>query len=110
MKTLLTTLALGTLVLAGCKNNPAASSQDSTAAATAQNSSQASSASPAGTYPMSPEQLGMLGAQLKRQPGDADRLLAQHGLTLQSFGVAVRKVSEHPADAKRYATAYRSAS
>jgi len=59
---------------------------------------------------LSPEQLGTLGAQIKKQPNDADRLLAEHGLNVQSFAAAVRKVSENPADARRYTTAYKSAS
>ena len=58
----------------------------------------------------SPEQLGELGAQIKKQPNDADKLLADHGLTEETFAAAVRKVSENPADAKRYASAYKSAS
>ena len=59
---------------------------------------------------LSPEDLGTLGAQIKKQPNDADKLLAQHGLDAKSFASAIRKVSENPDQAKRYAAAYKSAS
>jgi hypothetical protein len=94
-------LAISTFALtAGCKNNtPMTASNDGTASV-AQSSSSSS---------LTPEQLGALGAQIKKQPNDADKLLAEHGLNEQSFAAAVRKVSETPADAKRYTAAYRSA-
>ncbi len=59
---------------------------------------------------LSPEDLGTLGAQIKKQPNAADSLLAAHGMNVQSFAAAVRKVSENPADAKRYTAAYKRAS
>jgi hypothetical protein len=59
---------------------------------------------------LSPEQLGELGAKIKKQPNDAQRLLAEHGLSEESFEQAIRKVSEDPEAAKRYAAAYRQAS
>ena len=59
---------------------------------------------------LSPEQLGELGAKIRKQPNDAQRLLAEHGLTEESFEQAIRKVSEDPEAAKRYAEAYRRAS
>jgi hypothetical protein len=93
------------VLAAGCKNNPlstTASSGSYDATTSAQ-----SSAAPAS---LSPEQLGTLGAQIKKQPNDADKILADHGLNEQQFAAAVRKVSENPADAKRYASAYKSAS
>jgi hypothetical protein len=106
MKQLLISSAIVMLALAaGCKNNPSsavASSGTDTATASAQSSAPAAS--------LSPEQLGALGAQIKKQPNDADKILADHGLNEQQFAAAIRKVSENPADAKRYATAYKSAS
>jgi hypothetical protein len=106
MKTLLTSSAIVMLVLAaGCKNNPsstAASSGSENATTSAQSSAPAAS--------LSPEQLGTLGAQIKKQPNDADKLLAERGLDEQSFAAAIRKVSEDPAQAKRYTTAYKRAS
>jgi hypothetical protein len=98
--------AIALLVLAaGCKNQNAATPSASDTSAT----SVAQSSLPSSTS-LSPEQLGELGAQIKKQPNDADKLLADHGLTEESFAAAVRKVSENPADAKRYASAYKSAS
>ncbi|HEX7678498.1 MAG TPA: hypothetical protein VF713_10265 [Thermoanaerobaculia bacterium] len=106
MKKLLTSSAMMMLVLAaGCKNNPS-----STAAASGSDNATTSAQSSAPAASLSPEQLGTIGAQIKKQPNDADKILADHGLNEQQFAAAVRKVSESPADAKRYATAYKSAS
>ena len=52
---------------------------------------------------MTPEQLGELGASIKKSPDNAQKLLADHGLTEESFEQAVRKVAEDPAASKRYA-------
>ncbi len=59
---------------------------------------------------LTPEQLGELGAKIKRQPNDAQRLLSEQGLTEESFEKAIRKVSEDPEASKRYAEAYKRAS
>lgn len=100
MRKLLIPLTIVTLVLmAGCKNNGTSTTASS-------GNSYAASAQPSS---LTPEQLGELGAQIKKTPNDADKILADHGLNEQSFAAAVRKVSENPADAKRYATAYKSA-
>jgi len=58
---------------------------------------------------MTPEQLGELGAAIKKSPDNAQKLLADHGLTEESFEQAIRKVSEDPAASKRYADAYKKA-
>ena len=58
---------------------------------------------------MSPEQLAQVGAAIKQSPDDAQRILADHGLTEESFEQAVRKVAEDPAASKRYADAYKKA-
>jgi len=101
MRNLFVMTGLALLLAAGCKNQqPAAASTPG-----ADNATSAAAASS-----MTPEQLGDLGAQIKKSPNDADKLLAQHGLNEQSFAAAVRKVSENPADAKRYASAYKTAS
>lgn len=89
------------LIAAGCKGNQGLGTTGSTPAGT----TSVASASNAST--LSPEQLGSLGAQIKKQPGDAHRLLQQQGLSEESFANAIRKVSEDPAAAKRYAAAYR---
>jgi hypothetical protein len=100
MRKIVVSLIAALLVIAGgCQNKNAATPAGGNPTAAAASASS-----------LSPEQLGTLGAQIKKQPNDAHALLTQHGLTEESFAAAVRKVSENPADAKRYATAYRSAS
>jgi hypothetical protein len=94
------------VLAAGCKNN----NPPSTAASSGSYNATTSAQSSAPAASLSPEQLGTLGAQIKKQPNDADKILADHGLNEQQFAAAVRKVSENPADAKRYAAAYKSAS
>ena len=59
---------------------------------------------------LTPEQLGELGAQIKRSPDDAQKLLSDRGLTEESFEQAVRKVAEDPDASKRYTAAYNKAS
>jgi hypothetical protein len=101
MRKIVISLVAALLIVAGgCQNKDAATPAGGTPTA---------AATPASTT-LSPEQLGTLGAQIKKQPNDAHALLTQHGLTEESFAAAVRKISENPGDAKRYATAYRSAS
>ncbi len=62
------------------------------------------------TTNLSPEDLGKLGAEIKKHPKDAQKLLSDKGLTEEQFEKAVRKVAESPADSKRYASAYKKAS
>jgi len=59
---------------------------------------------------MTPEQLGELGAQIKKDPSHAHELLSSHGLDDQSFEKAIRKITEDPVASKRYAAAYKNAS
>lgn len=56
---------------------------------------------------LTPEQLGELGAQIKKEPAKADELLAQRGLNQQTFEEAIRRVTEDPEASKRYAAAFR---
>lgn len=58
---------------------------------------------------LTPEQLGELGAQITKNPNDAQRLLSQRGLDEAKFEQAVRKVSEDPAASKRYRDSYKKA-
>jgi hypothetical protein len=58
---------------------------------------------------MSPEQLGELGAQIKKHPKDANKLLSDHGLTEASFEKAIRQVTQDPDASKRYAAAFKKA-
>ena len=59
---------------------------------------------------MTPEQLGELGAQIRKDPARANDILSQRGMTPQSFEKAIRDVTENPDASKRYAEAYRKAS
>ena len=94
------------MVAAGCHNQQTASNTASQPvsknAPNLANTSQASA--------LSPEDLGTLGAAIKKQPNDADKLLADKGLNEQTFAAAIRKVSENPDSAKRYTAAYKKAS
>jgi hypothetical protein len=97
-------IATLTLLLAiGCKNN-----QNQTATNAGYNNS--SSAVAAQTNNMSPEDLGTLGAAIKKHPKDAQKLLSDKGLSEQQFEQAVRKVAESPEQSKRYTDAYKKAS
>ena len=95
------TLLAAVLIAGGCKGN-----NQQTAATTPSSASQPAS-SAAATTAATPEELGALGAEIKKHPNDAHKLIAEHGLTEESFAAAVRKVSEDPAAAKRYATAFK---
>jgi hypothetical protein len=59
---------------------------------------------------LTPEELGKLGAELKKNPDRADQILTERGLDAKSFETAIRKVSEDPEASKRYAAAYKEAS
>lgn len=89
------TFALCALLLAG-----ACSNDERAATAPAAGQQQAA---------LTPEQLGELGAQIQKNPNDAQRLLAERGLNAQTFEQAVRKVAEDPAASKRYADSYKKA-
>jgi hypothetical protein len=99
----LTMVAL--LALAGGCNNQSDN-------ATAGNQPAAATAPVAQTaaHELTPEQLGALGAQIRKEPGRAEALLTEHGLTRQTFEAQIRKVTENPDASKRYAEAYRKAS
>jgi hypothetical protein len=59
---------------------------------------------------MTPEELGALGAEIRREPARGDELLRQHGLTRATFEQAIRDVTENAQASQRYAAAYRKAS
>jgi hypothetical protein len=58
---------------------------------------------------LTPEQLGEIGAQIKKHPSDANKILSDHGLTEASFEKEIRKVSSDPAASRRYRDAYKKA-
>lgn len=105
VRTMRTTL----LALATCAALVAAGCHHDTQSASSTSSSSGSIAANDGTT-MSPEDLGKLGAQINKNPSDAAKLLAEHGLNNQSFERAIRKVSSNPEESKRYAAAYKRAS
>ena len=80
--------------------------QQKTDAATAT----ATSAETAATNGLTPEQLGALGAEIRKDPSRGDELLRRHGLTRDSFEKAIRDVTENADASRRYAEAYRKAS
>lgn len=59
---------------------------------------------------LTPEQLGELGAKIKKNPDRAQELLTEQGLTETAFEAQIRKVTEDPDASKRYAEAYKKAS
>lgn len=63
-------------------------------------------AAEAGGPSLTPEQLGELGARIRQSPGDAPRLLAQRGLTAESFEAQIRAVTENAEASKRYSASY----
>lgn len=88
-----------------------------TAAACGQRESASSAAAPATSVapsaasgPLTPEQLGALGAQIRKDPARGDELLTRHGLDRQTFEQAIRDVTENANASQRYAEAYRKAS
>jgi hypothetical protein len=84
---------------------------DQTASTTSSTTAVANAPAPAvDATTLTPEQLGQLGALINKQPANADKLLADQGLTQATFEAAIRKVSSDPAASKRYAAAYKSAS
>ena len=97
MRSIIAVLTLTALLLAGCKEQ-----QQETAAAQA-----APVAAPKST--LTPEQLGTLGAEIRKTPERGDELLAKHGLTRATFEQAIRDVTENADASRRYAEAFRKA-
>lgn len=56
---------------------------------------------------LTPEQLGEIGAKIKKHPSDIDKILTDNGLTQASFEKEIRKVSSDPAASRRYRDAYK---
>jgi hypothetical protein len=102
-KTSIAVAAFALVIASGCKN------QSDTTTASAPGSTGDTTASSASQSALSPEDLGALGAKIKKNPGDAQKLLSEKGLTQQSFEQQVRQVAQDPEASKRYAAAYKSA-
>jgi hypothetical protein len=105
MRTTIITLVISAALIAGGCNNKA-----NQTASTSSSPQPLSGSSVAAGSSLTPEQLGQLGALINKQPANADKLLADQGLTQATFESAIRKVSSDPAASKRYAAAYKSAS
>lgn len=101
-------LALSLVVLlaiaGGCSKKDVAGVETSTVATT-----EASTTTNAAEQ-LTPEELGELGAQIRKSPDKARELLSEHGLDEKSFESQIRKVTEDPDASKRYAEAYKKAS
>jgi len=96
-------LILATLLIVACQQRTTTTSS-TTASPT---STVSSSTTISQTTSLTPEQLGELGAEIKRHPDDAKKILADHGLDEASFERAIRSVSSDPAQSRRYAAAYK---
>jgi hypothetical protein len=97
------TLIIASLVLVaalGCKQK---------SSTTAESSPSSQPAVTAQAQNVTPEQLGQIGADIKHHPKDADKILADHGLTQDSFARAIRQVASDPAASRRYRDAYKKA-
>jgi len=94
--------ALALVWMFGCKNQSNNTASNATPGDNSTSVAQQSS--------LSPEDLGELGAKIKKNPNDAEKLLSEKGITQQQFEQAVRKVAESPDQSKRYAEAYKKAS
>lgn len=98
MRTILFVFLMATLTLAGgCR-------QDETATTTPEQTAESASAE------LTPEQLGELGAQIKKEPNRAQEILAAHGLNEQSFEEKIRQITEDPEASRRYTAAFNRAS
>lgn len=99
MKKSMILIALLALSLACNKQNGTASSDN--------NANPGSSSVASTSQSLTPEQLGELGAKIKANPKDAQKILSDAGLTESAFETQIRKVSSDPAASKRYAAAYK---
>lgn|SRR5262245_51975989 len=55
---------------------------------------------------LTPEQLGEIGAKIKKNPSQASKILSEHGLTEATFEKEIRKVASDPEASRRYRDAY----
>ncbi len=94
--------AMTLLLLGGCKKQ--------TTSETVATPTTTSSSSTTVVTNMTPEELGQLGAEIKKKPAEAKRILSEHGLDEASFEKAIRKVSSNVEESRRYAAAYKKAS
>jgi hypothetical protein len=84
------------MAIVACKNNT------TTPATTSANAPVTASATS-----LTPEQLGEIGASIKKHPSEGTKILSDHGMTQDQFERAIRQVSSDPEASKRYAAAYK---
>ena len=94
--------AVAMTLAAGCKNQTETTSTSSSTTTSA-------SATSGSAASLSPEELGELGARIKKHPDDAQKILSEKGLTTQTFEQQVRQVAQDPEASKRYSAAYKKA-
>jgi hypothetical protein len=92
----------------GCNQKSSVAANEQTPPAASAQQQPATTA--AAAHELTPEQLGQLGAQIRKTPERATELLTQAGLTQQSFEAQIRKTTENAEASRRYAEAYRKAS
>jgi hypothetical protein len=96
------TLFLTLALTVACQQDRQAATNDTPASATP-----TAASAPAA---LTPEQLGALGAEIRKEPGRADELLGRHNLSREQFEKAIRDINENADASRRYADAYRKAS
>lgn len=104
MRTTLSISLVVLLALVGC-----GAKDKQTAGTSAPASPQTQVATNASATPLTPEELGELGAKIRKTPERANELLRDRGLTEKTFETEIRKVTEDPEASKRYAAAYKRA-
>jgi hypothetical protein len=101
------TMALSLVVLlafaCGGNDNKQVSSK------TTEPASQTQVATNAAPAALTPEELGEIGAKIRKTPDRANEILRDRGLTEKTFETEIRKVTEDPEASKRYAAAYKRA-
>lgn len=94
MKTMMV-MIVSVALLAGCQGDRTLVSKI--------DSQQQSSGAPV----LTPEQLGEIGAQIKKDPENAKQILEKRGMDEAEFEKAVRDVTENPEASKKYAEAFK---
>jgi hypothetical protein len=95
-RVVLATFVISLMSLYGCQQKGATLATASSPAASVKGSSA-----------LSPEELGVLGAKIRKDPAHAQQLLSERGLSESDFEAAIRKVAADPQASRRYAEAFR---
>lgn len=103
MRTTVTISLVVLLALVGC------GAKDKQAAGTSTPASPQAQVATNASTTLTPEELGELGAKIRKTPERANEILRDRGLTEKTFETEIRKVTEDPEASKRYAAAYKRA-